>query len=213
MATPTGECEPRPVTCQTDADCPEGLTCVERSDGGDGVACTGPAPGTDGEVVCEEPEPSEPVRECTFAPVDCESDADCTALGFECLSIEEGGGVSCTGSVPTCAPGEDCPPPEQECEVEPTLAVSYCFPARQDCATDAECRGTWQCTDLPTAPSATPPTAGRALPASVCPRAWPWPSPASSSWATATSARALRAPAGLVLLACAAVLARRRART
>jgi hypothetical protein len=149
VATPTGECEPRPLSCQTDADCPEGLTCVEESGGDGSVGCTAPAPGTDGEVVCDEPAPSEPVRECAFDPVDCETDADCSAPGFECLSVEEGGGVSCSGSAPACAPGEDCPPPEEECVEEPTITVSYCFPVRQDCVVDSECRGTWQCTDLP----------------------------------------------------------------
>ncbi|MGD8863228.1 MAG: hypothetical protein PVI30_24655 [Myxococcales bacterium] len=153
---PTGECEPQPLDCETDADCPEGLTCEEQSGSG-AVACAVPAPGTDGEVICEEPEPTDPERQCAFERADCETDADCTAPGFECLVVEEGGGVSCSGTGSACAPGEDCPPPEEQCEVAPTQTERYCFPERRDCVVDSECAGTWRCTDLPEGAQRNPP--------------------------------------------------------
>ena len=132
--TVTGTCELGPLSCRSDGDCPSPLRCVTYE-------YSPPCARTDPNVPCESD--VEVSQECVFVIADCRSDADC-ATGYECVPTS--GGVTCTGSAPACAPGEECPPAEEECMVEPV--ANLCFPARSPCVTDADCPGDWTCLDF-----------------------------------------------------------------
>lgn len=141
-----GFCEAQEIECDASSDCPLGLSCVEQEGGDVDFGCTSPGgPGFDaGTSDCELPPPSEPRAECAFEPPSCETDSDCSG-GYACLT--DSSGASCSTSGPACIQGEECPEPVTVCD-EP-VTVSYCFPARQDCASGADCDHAWLCTELP----------------------------------------------------------------
>ncbi len=132
---PLGSCVPAPLTCTTDADCPDPLLCVEHQVEQD---CT---------VAFGDTTPCEPVVEttrlCTYVIADCSSDTDC-AEGYECAAIP--GGETCSVSAQACPAGEECPEPVEVCETEPPQ--NMCFPARIPCATDGDCTDDWVCYDF-----------------------------------------------------------------
>ena len=131
-----GYCEPRPIVCDSDADCPEGLRCEESGDTGN---C---ASSRDGGTVCEPPQPIE--QHCSYAPEQCTSDTDCAA-DFACTvlaTIEE-----CSGGGVACPDGEECPEPMPDTCT--TREEKYCFPDRKDCEGDDDCAASWRCTPIP----------------------------------------------------------------
>jgi MYXO-CTERM domain-containing protein len=125
--------------CTTDADCGAGFVC--ESVGGTDCAVPTCPEGTEcPEVDCT----SEEIFACVPDRSACTSDADC-AEGLQCetYTYEQCSGG---GSVPPCAPGEDCPQPEPvepECE---TITESYCLPPYLGaCTADADCGPGFTC--------------------------------------------------------------------
>lgn len=152
-----GNCEAQVVTCAADADCPLGLTCEDQ--GQDvSVGCTSTDPGnktppadagSDASPSCEAPEPVARERACSFNPDACKTDADCEQAGFGCLEVQSGASCDSSGQ-PSCAPGADCPDaaaPEPDCGA--TEVIRYCFPKRDDCTKESDCKSDWACTELP----------------------------------------------------------------
>jgi hypothetical protein len=130
-----GSCEPAPIECEAHADCPEGLVCRKSEGDGD---CTASSEG--GEAKCtSEPEPGR----CVYEAEPC--DGTCDDDRYACLAIGEVGECSAQPGAPCPNNGECPPPPEPVCTQEERR---YCFPARVDCATDADCDGGWQCVAL-----------------------------------------------------------------
>jgi MYXO-CTERM domain-containing protein len=141
----SGECEPRKMTCDTDADCVKGLTCLHRD--GD-VACASPPALPDGGVPetpdCGTPDPGP--GECAYVLVECKKDSDCDD-GLECSLVSKTSTCEGSGSA-GCMPGQQCPPPEaMESCTETTH--SYCFPPRVDCTSDDDCDDGARCVELP----------------------------------------------------------------
>jgi len=125
--------------CTTDADCGAGLVC--ESVGGTDCAVPACPEGMEcPEVDCT----SEEIFACVPDRSACASDADC-AEGLQCetYTYEQCSGG---GSVPPCAPGEECPEPEPvetECE---TITESYCLPPYLGtCTADADCGPGFTC--------------------------------------------------------------------
>lgn len=138
-----GQCEPVPITCELDDDCPFPLRCettrtVEEcsaapASGSDAAAGAGGC--TRMEVALDEPR-------CVFDLVACTQDTDCDA-DLPCQPI--GRQEDCSSAEPSCAPGEPC---AQQPPVCTERVLSYCFPRRNDCDDDGDCGAGWQCTEL-----------------------------------------------------------------
>jgi len=122
------------ATCETTADCGDGLECAVV--GGSDCAC---AAGTD----CGGCEATE-TKACVPGP--CASDADC-GDGYVCASFE----VPCAGATPepACPPDASCPEPQsggadRDCQPE---SRSVCAPRWVlPCADDAACGDGFTCT-------------------------------------------------------------------
>jgi MYXO-CTERM domain-containing protein len=135
---PDGRCEPQPIECEVDADCPTGLTCVEEDRGDSAGVCESSPDGTE---TCEEvPEPEPATHACGYVLQPCEQDSDCTQAGYACITSQ---GVSHCSDAPCSADGE-CPD-EPTCTVD---EVQLCFPARVDCTSDSDCADGWTCFTL-----------------------------------------------------------------
>jgi len=135
---PEGRCEPQPIECEQDTECPEGLRCAEEQDRSPVGVCSS-TPG--GEPMCGElgdPEPTTSI--CSFVLDDCTSDDDCTQAGYACISLDEGSGSekSCFPARVDCDSDADCSDdwscftlPEDSRESAPPAYVgasSVCFP-------------------------------------------------------------------------------------
>jgi MYXO-CTERM domain-containing protein len=123
-------------TCETDADCAQGLVCEVV--GASSCAVPDCPPGE----TCPEPEPCEPeeFRECVPGP--CTSDADC-GEGLKCLTTSS---EICTASDMACDPDdEECVPVTVEPVCE-TVTEQYCAPDWVGaCETDADCGEGFTC--------------------------------------------------------------------
>jgi MYXO-CTERM domain-containing protein len=126
------ECVEAPITCETDADCPDFLRCVG---GGPSVICT---VSSDGEEDCEEVSEEEGLS-CQFVQIDCATNSDCPT-DFECTAIP-----SACPSI-ACPEGEECP--EAECDEEERFA---CLPREIECETTSDCPAEWTCQSFETA--------------------------------------------------------------
>lgn len=142
----SGECEPRKMTCDTDADCVKGLTCVHHEDSS---ACASPPALPDGGAPetpdCGAPEPSP--GECAYVLVECQKDSDCDD-GLECAPVSKTTECEGSSSGSVCMPGQPCTPPEQM-ETCTETTHSYCFPPRVDCTRDDDCEDGARCVVLP----------------------------------------------------------------
>lgn len=145
-----GDCEPAPLRCATDADCPSGLTCEHRD--GDCASAPDSPPsgaaggGADDDAPPPEDEACEPVSDegvCVFEIEACDGDSECSG---DDVCAEVGRTSECSAAS-SCAPGEECPPPEQEVCVDTT--ISYCMPPRMDCDDGQTCASGMRCVELP----------------------------------------------------------------
>jgi MYXO-CTERM domain-containing protein len=135
IPTPAAEgfCREKPLSCQSDADCPSYLGCVQV--GGD-VTCSSPVcePGEPcPEPVCESAPPSSE-KICAPKQIDCTTDAQCPD-GFAC-NIKLGGYcpvIDCAFDSPDC---------RSECD--PSIH-KVCGPKEIDCKADADCPADWRC--------------------------------------------------------------------
>jgi MYXO-CTERM domain-containing protein len=144
-----GECEPRKMTCETDADCVKGLKCDQHASD---VDCAVPASADGGapeQVDCGAPEPSP--GECVLELVGCEKDSDCDE-GLECAPI--GKTTTCDANGSTCMPGQECTPPKESCT---ETVNSFCFPPPVACANDDDCDDGKRCVTLPDSAKKNPP--------------------------------------------------------
>ncbi|MBN1653041.1 MAG: MYXO-CTERM sorting domain-containing protein [Deltaproteobacteria bacterium] len=121
-----GWCEPAPLECEIDNDCPSPLVCERQG---------------------------EDANYCSYKLIECSDDADCEK-GYECASA--GSSETCTSvqELPSSAPGLEgeesdagSPPEpvENECE---TVVQKICFPKRKDCQSDSDCSDGWKCLDF-----------------------------------------------------------------
>lgn len=169
-----GSCEPGPIDCESNSDCPSPLTCVEFPSSG---ACW---ESSDGQSGCSE---TTVEKHCEFEPPSCETDDDCEA-DSEC--VEVGSSTDCGETfvttsraatppidagasqdmpiVPPCAEGdEECTNGDPEVDggtpdIEPepvpimpdceTVTKKICFPKRVDCTDDDQCAPGETCTDF-----------------------------------------------------------------
>ncbi len=134
-----GTCEPAPISCETDADCPSPLVC-ELGD------CPPSVSGDTSEDCAAATR-----GECIFELAECASDADCNA-GYECAVMEglRRCSVDVAAPMPDCAAGTECPmpmpePSEPECE---PVEQRMCFPKEVPCDTDGDCDDGWSCFDF-----------------------------------------------------------------
>lgn len=141
VAAEFGECEPLPIACEADADCPGGLTC--RKSDGDSESCAA-SPGGDPAPDCTSADRAPIEGRCTYVPVECTSDRDCAA-GDACIVLDGEATCSATPGAP-CTGGECPPPPEPTCT---RVERRYCFPVRVDCTTSADCSPDRRCVMLP----------------------------------------------------------------
>ncbi len=140
-----GYCVFEPEDCSSDDDCGEGFECIEQEacweSGGGGCVCTTCAcpdcpegeecepcdcPEEE-ECECFDDEPQSGCESmgafCVPKQIECEDDLNCPE-GWECAQFgSSGGGTSCAcacecQATPPCAPGEECPEPE-ECVCPP----------------------------------------------------------------------------------------------
>jgi len=121
----TGTCNPKVHACSAATDCPAPLTCQAE-----GATCSGGASvGPDGTITTM-PDTCPPGPSvCTWAPVNCTTDADCADPLYQCVKVAEYGWGSSSGG--TCAPGTTCPAPET---TSGTTVVMNCMPKPMNCA-------------------------------------------------------------------------------
>lgn len=131
LAEETLRCQPKPLECGSDEDCPAPLTCETYDEG----TCTKDSSG--GEH-CDENE----VRRCVWRPTECIQDADCD-LRYECVEDASGGSVVGGGGEPDTGGGSDPGSGDGARATE-----RFCFPQFFPCEADAECDGDWTCTNL-----------------------------------------------------------------
>ncbi len=129
------QCEPIPLTCDADADCPSGLSCVEE-DAGDCTVVAGGPDSSARETTCE-PTPGEKL--CALRLAACADDSDCTARE-QCVPD----GAQTCSSAP-CESGQECP---DEPVCEDTSTANFCFPKQVACDADADCADGEVCYDL-----------------------------------------------------------------
>ncbi len=141
MQAEFGECEPLPIACEADADCPGGLAC--RKSDGDSEACAA-SPGGDPAPECMADRPAPIEGRCVYVPVQCTSDRDCDASDA-CTDLE--GESTCSSTPGVACTGMNCPPPPEP--VCTRVERRYCFPRRVDCTTNAECGADRRCVALP----------------------------------------------------------------
>lgn len=120
-----GWCEPKPITCAADTDCPDFMRCLAQE-----TLCWANSDGTTG---CEEVDPSK--RFCQAVPIACSTSSDCPS-SFECTSEP----LPCP--VYDCAPGTDCGP--TSCEGSQRV----CTPKPISCETNADCPSSWSCEEM-----------------------------------------------------------------
>jgi MYXO-CTERM domain-containing protein len=131
------------MTCDTDADCLQGLFCVHGDDVDCSAAALPPARDVDAgsprpePASCSPSDPSEGV--CTYRFAECAKDGDCSG-GFVCSALGE--------------PNE-----------------LHCFPPRVDCETDDDCDGDTRCAALSDDAREDPPAAWEGATALCVPEA------------------------------------------
>jgi Cys-rich repeat protein len=141
-----GGCDPIPVYCESDAECPDGQVCElfptwECDPNVDfcpmppefvaGGICAEPVQG------CYSDDDCNPGESCHFQPWDCADDMACPA-------VEQGVCVPDTGSCNSdldCNPGEVCEWRDVPCDgdVCAAIAESVCVPAEPNCYSDFDC--------------------------------------------------------------------------
>lgn len=143
-AETSGICVRKPITCQTDADCPSYLKCEEDTPD---VSCGSPGcpDGNCGEqpVECTPSEPADTTRTCRPREIECETDSQCPS-NFECVSYAVSG---CAGTSAPCAEGQECPSTPDECQETEQKA---CMPKLIECESNAGCPSDWECTSYTT---------------------------------------------------------------
>ena len=136
----TGTCVAKPHACSTAADCPAPLTCQAEAatcSGGGMVAPDGTVT-TTGDTCT--PGPSV----CTYVPVTCTTDADCSDPLYQCVKVGEYG--ECSGSGGACAAGVTCPAPTPPtCS---TTVIMNCMPKPMNCGSGQACPTGWSCFDF-----------------------------------------------------------------
>lgn len=147
-----GRCEPQPIKCENDDDCPSPLFCESEDHG---VCWTS----TNGESGCTE----DIVKRCAYQPAVCENDDDCES-GYECIEVETEGLCYSTSdegidfpepaSIPEECPEGDCDNPVEpepmtlpDVDCEPEIQ-RFCFPVRVDCEDDDDCSEGNTCIDF-----------------------------------------------------------------
>jgi len=151
-----GECELKPISCTTNADCPNGLSCADVDEGDGDAPCSSDSPncgagsngdggGTTGSVS------KAATKVCTFVLQPCEATSDCAA-NYECavstVTSCSGGGRE-PGAADVCdSESGDCfaAPQEPECTVEQTEGV--CVPKHIPCTESFECPSAYVCHEL-----------------------------------------------------------------
>jgi MYXO-CTERM domain-containing protein len=158
-AATTGTCQASPLSCASDADCPEYLTCASSGD----YACA--APSCPAGQNCPAPDctpPANAPKTCQVRSRTCQADADCYG-NFQCVITQ--GGVAC--ATPACPPGApDCPATDCPAPGTPAPSQGYCEPKEITCAADSDCPTDWACVEFDettcsgSAGTTTPPSMG-----------------------------------------------------
>ncbi len=165
--TPLPESGVCKAVCVVDADCPSPLVCKEL-----GRACTGGAVRNPDGTVTTLPTTCTPGNKiCSYEPVTCTSDTDCTVANFQCAKVSEG--QACTGQGPTCVRSKDdpeavCTPTPVEPPVCTTLVVNNCMPKEIKCDAGQACPAGWSCFDFTNFESAAVPGWSTPMPSNAC---------------------------------------------
>ena len=149
----TGTCNPKVRACGAAADCPAPLVCQAE-----GATCSGGgSAGPDG-IVTTTPDTCTPGPSvCTWAPVNCTTDADCADPLYQCVKVSESSFCTTSGGTGTCAPGVTCPVPEpptcgttvvMNCMPKPMNCACGPCPAGAMCGACLTCPAGWSCFDF-----------------------------------------------------------------
>lgn len=143
-------CVTPPVTCESDADCPDHLTCLLYNQAGIAEPCE---VDPDGNSMCGDPMPYPEGGTCEFMPPTCSDSSDCDE-GFSCEVIEAPCAVMCDSN------GE-C---DETCGDQPDTG-GQCFPEQIACDTNADCPTDWTCYEFAYSEC----SGGGTVPACECP--------------------------------------------
>lgn len=161
----TGTCK---AVCNVDADCPAPLVCKLQ-----GQSCMGGASmNPDGTITTMPTTCTGGNKICSYEPVTCSTNAECTVAGFQCAKAYEY--QSCTGSAPTgCARTKGdadvvCTPTPADPPVCTSTVVNNCMPKEIKCDAGQACPAGWSCFDFTYFDDASVPGWSTPIPSKAC---------------------------------------------
>lgn len=138
VVTVEGYCEPAPLTCTSDADCPGSLVCEFDSSGDCAVTID-----VDGGVQTECQTTESDVGICSYVFVGCETDGDCSG-GLICTDLP--GAEDCMSTPGVCDAQGNCTGGDEICTPN---TVKVCLPDPIDCSAGQPCPASTTCIDIP----------------------------------------------------------------